>query len=240
MSYLKYNNPLSTGNNEIDFLLVGVTIVIGLIIIVIVFYVYKYTRNNPPKTHKNITNNNTITNKKDILTNEQNDALQNELNEMHQTTLSGKNQVFNISDNLFTYDDAEAICKAHGAELADYTQLVDAYKQGANWCNYGWTKGQLALYPIQPKYWNKLQDTNDEIKKQACGVPGINGGYFENKNLQFGVNCYGPKRAPRGDERLKNTFISDKERETMQKILEFRKQLGNLSLSSFNETQWNM
>ena len=48
-------------------------------------------------------------------------------------------QVFNISNNIYTYDDAEAVCKAFGAELADYHQLKDWYQKGADWCNYGWT-----------------------------------------------------------------------------------------------------
>ena len=26
-----------------------------------------------------------------------------------------------------------------------------------------------------------------------CGRPGINGGYFKNKHIKFGVNCYGVK-----------------------------------------------
>ena len=26
-----------------------------------------------------------------------------------------------------------------------------------------------------------------------CGRPGVNGGYFDNPNIKFGVNCYGQK-----------------------------------------------
>jgi hypothetical protein len=33
-------------------------------------------------------------------------------------------------------------------------------------------------------------------KKIYCGFPGINGGYFQNKNLLLGVNCYGKKPPP--------------------------------------------
>jgi len=236
MDSLRYNNPLTKKNNEIDFLLIGVSVVIGLVVVVIIYYVYTYSSK---KSHPSNTKVTTTTTKPE-LSQEQNNALKQESDEMHQDTLPGANQVFNIADNLFTYDDAEAVCKAHGAELADYNQLVEAYKKGANWCNYGWTKGQLALYPIQPEYWNKLQETKDEVKRGACGVPGINGGLFENKNIQLGVNCYGPKRAPKGDERLKDVFVSDKERDIMQKVVSFRKQLGNFKLSSFNEDKWHM
>ena len=35
--------------------------------------------------------------------------------------------------------------------------MVDAYKNGADWCNYGWSEGQLALYPTQEDSFNKLE-----------------------------------------------------------------------------------
>ena len=66
-------------------------------------------------------------------------------------------EVFNIKSNMFTYNEAELVCKAYGAELATLEQLVDAHQNGANWCNYGWTKEQLALYPIQEKFSKQLK-----------------------------------------------------------------------------------
>jgi hypothetical protein len=150
---------------------------------------------------------------------------------------AGTKQVFHIADNLFTYDDAEAVCRAYGADLATYDQMVDAYKKGANWCSYGWTKEQMALYPIQYSYWQKLQDSSPE-EAGACGVPGINGGYFENPNMQFGVNCYGAKRGPRKDEKVKDIYVSDKERAIRAKIAAFQKQLGKFKLLPFNEDKW--
>ena len=59
------------------------------------------------------------------------------------------------------------------AESASLEQVVDAYKSGGEWCNYGWSKDQLALYPTQKSTYNKDNDS-------ACGYPGINGGYFRN------------------------------------------------------------
>jgi len=150
---------------------------------------------------------------------------------------AGTKQVFHIADNLFTYDDAEAVCRAYGADLATYDQMVDAYKKGANWCSYGWTKEQMALYPIQYSYWQKLQDSSPE-EASACGVPGINGGYFENPNMQFGVNCYGAKRGPRKDEKVKDIYVSDKERAIRAKVAAFQKQLGKFKLLPFNEDKW--
>jgi hypothetical protein len=154
------------------------------------------------------------------------------------TGTEGTKQVFNVSDNLFTYDDGEAVCRAYGSELATYEQVVDAYKKGANWCNYGWTKGQLALYPTQTSYWQKYQDSDPE-EAESCGMPGINGGYFENKNLQFGVNCYGVKRIPNGSEQMKSAYVSDKEREIREKVNVFKRQLKNWKLTPFNEDKWS-
>lgn len=159
------------------------------------------------------------------------------MNNNNLTRAAGTSQVFNIADNVFAYDDAEAVCKAYGAELATYDQLVDAYKQGANWCNYGWTKGQMALFPVQKSFWEKVQE-NEPERQGDCGVPGINGGYFENKHQQFGVNCYGAKRAPRTDESMKKAYMSDKDRALQEKIFNFKRQLGTFKLTPFNEEKW--
>ena len=104
-------------------------------------------------------------------------------------------QVFNISDNIFRYDQAAGACKKFGAKVATVDQLKEAYKQGANWCNYGWTEGGYALYPIQPGYFNSIQSS--ESCKWKCGPkPGIVGGTGEfklknSKSMTLGVNCYG-------------------------------------------------
>lgn len=150
---------------------------------------------------------------------------------------AGTKQVFHVADNLFGYDDAEAVCRAYGAELATYDQMVDAYKKGANWCSYGWVKDQMAFYPVQYSFWNKLQESDPE-EAASCGVPGINGGYFENPHMQFGVNCYGVKRGPRSDEKSKDIYVSDKERALRAKVAEFQKQLGKFKLLPFNEDKW--
>jgi len=105
-----------------------------------------------------------------------------------------QDEVFNISNNLYTYDDAQAICSAYGAELATYEQLEEAYSKGAEWCNYGWSDGQMAFFPTQKATWEKLQKTTNG--KNNCGRPGINGGYMANPYIKFGVNCYGKKPSP--------------------------------------------
>merc|ERR1712110_1364985 len=80
-------------------------------------------------------------------------------------------EVFNIRENIYSYDEAHNVCKSLNAELASLDQLVMSYKKGANWCNYGWSKDQLALYPIQKEYWNEL--VTNYGKEYQCGYPGI-------------------------------------------------------------------
>ena len=41
-------------------------------------------------------------------------------------------QVFHVSGNKYRYEDAEPICKALGAELANYDNIEEAYKKGVN------------------------------------------------------------------------------------------------------------
>ena len=70
-------------------------------------------------------------------------------------------QVFHIPDNKYTYNDAKAVCAAYGAKLADYSQVENAYREGAEWCGYGWSANQMALYPTQKTTWNGLQKLKD-------------------------------------------------------------------------------
>ena len=79
--------------------------------------------------------------------------------------------------------------------MATYDELEKAYENGANWCSYGWSKDQLALFPTQKKIYNELKKIPGH--ENDCGRPGINGGYFKNKNVKFGVNCYGVKPKPK-------------------------------------------
>ena len=64
-----------------------------------------------------------------------------------------KKQVFHIPGNQYTYNDGKALCQAYGGTLASYSQLEGAYESGADWCSYGWSDGQLALYPTQQEKW---------------------------------------------------------------------------------------
>ena len=105
-----------------------------------------------------------------------------------------EDEVFNVGNNLYTYDDAKTLCSSYGARLATYDEIELAYNKGAEWCNYGWSDNQMAFFPTQKSTWKKLQE--DPKTKNNCGRPGVNGGYMTNPNIRFGANCYGKKPAP--------------------------------------------
>jgi len=98
-------------------------------------------------------------------------------------------QVFHIGNQDFTYEQAKCKCESYNARLASYTDMVEAYNKGAEWCSYGWSEGQAAYYPTQKCTWEKM----DAEERDVCGKPGINGGFFADPNLKFGVNCFGKK-----------------------------------------------
>ena len=101
-------------------------------------------------------------------------------------------EVFHVAGKSVPYCEAKSVCKQLGAELATYDQILHAYQHGAEWCNYGWTKNQTAYYPTQKHTWEQLQNAENPSDRLICGMPGINGGRF-NKNMKFGVNCFGIK-----------------------------------------------
>ena len=152
-------------------------------------------------------------------------------------------EVFNVSKNTFTYYDAEPLCKALGAELATYEQVKQAWDRGADWCNYGWVKGQNAIYPTSQDTWQKLQSGPEE-QRRACGKPGVNGGYFDNPELRFGVNCYGPKptQSKHDEEAVaKRTGVplTPSGIEFDKKVSKYRGESDSIGILPFNETKWS-
>ena len=149
-------------------------------------------------------------------------------------------QVFHVSGNKYRYEDAEPICKALGAELANYDNIEEAYKKGGEWCGYGWSEGQMAFFPTQKKTWEELQD--DDKTKNNCGRPGINGGYFDNPNLKFGVNCYGVKPDITDKEKClmdhTNYYSTETKKEAAQRKY-WEENLDKLLLSPFNQNKWS-
>ena len=145
-------------------------------------------RNLNTEINREIQNSNSLSEYEKTEFNETANLLDNVKDESYKNNEKLK-QVFNISNNVFTYDDAKAVCKAYNADLATYDQVLESYKKGGEWCNYGWSQNQMALYPTQKKTWEKLQQ--DPENANSCGEWGVNGGYFENPNTLFGANCYG-------------------------------------------------
>ena len=154
-------------------------------------------------------------------------------------------EVFNISNNLYTYDDAQSICTAYGARLATYDEIETAYNKGAEWCSYGWSDGQMIFFPTQKSTWDKLQKTADH--KNDCGRPGVNGGYIKNPYVRFGVNCYGkkPKASDTDLNRMnanKNTVYPKTAKDLLlEGKVNFWKQNSDklLNINSFNHDKWS-
>jgi hypothetical protein len=156
--------------------------------------------------------------------------------------LPGKKEVFNVSQDKYTYSDAEPLCKAFGAELATYDQVKDAWNKGADWCNYGWIKGQAAVYPTQQSTYDNLQ-AGPEDKRMDCGVPGVNGGYFDNPELMFGVNCYGTKPSENeADARAimaQNGDLTPQALAFDRQVLDFKSNKGQIPVNPFKPGTWS-
>jgi len=151
-------------------------------------------------------------------------------------------EVYNVSRNIYTYHDAAAVCAAMGGEVASYDQVKEAYERGADWCNYGWVKGQMAVFPTQKETYQKLQKGSPNYHN-ACGRPGVNGGYFDNPELLFGVNCIGKRPAQKSADELRENDISfpqtAEEIEFDKKVQKFREQLDTTNVLPFNKHSWS-
>jgi len=156
--------------------------------------------------------------------------------------LPGKKEVFNIVQDKYTYSDAEPLCKAFGAELATYDQVKEAWGKGADWCNYGWVKGQAAIYPTQEETYKKLQ-AGPEGQRGSCGIPGINGGYFDNPELRFGVNCFGAKPTETDADIRKRTSDSGSMTQDVieydKKVRDFKKERTQIPVAPFTKDSWS-
>jgi hypothetical protein len=156
---------------------------------------------------------------------------------------SAEGQVFNVSRNLYSYEEAAPLCKAMGAELATYDQIVEAQKGGADWCNYGWTKGQMAVFPTSDETYDKLQSGPPEYRN-SCGKPGVNGGFFDNPELRFGVNCFGKRPSKKDTDDLLNdtdTIVppTAEQIEFDKKVSKFREQIDNISVLPWSRKKWS-
>ena len=236
------NDTSSGGNNSMLFGAIGV-LLIGVAILLIFQYVLNY------KIFEQI---------KDFFagtTSEMKDKIQSvepaianilpmpeiDVGEIFKTG-EGKNQVFNVPGNYYGYEDAKAVCNAYGGRLAKYAEVENAYKKGGEWCNYGWSDGQMALFPTQQKTYDVLQTKKGH--ENDCGRPGINGGYMANPALKFGVNCYGKKPAikPEEADRMKDTTpypITMEDINFQNKVDYWKDKVNDILVAPFNYKNWN-
>ena len=168
-------------------------------------------------------------------------VVENEVQEAP-VVIQRQKEVFHLPQNIYKYKDATAVCKAYDSELADIKDVEKAYKNGAEWCSYGWSKNEMALFPTQYKTWEKLQKNSKY--KNICGRPGINGGYVKNKDLKLGVNCYGYKPQINSKNRKYmdnltlypnnlNNSVKDKE------LQYYKNNINNIIVAPFNSYSWN-
>lgn len=160
----------------------------------------------------------------DIVTDKENtDTTDTDTNDTNDTTDIKQNaETYHIQGN-FDYSMAKSVCKAYDATLASLSQIKDAYQNGAEWCDYGWSEDGMVLYPTQEESWKKYQ----KGKKDQCGIPGVNGGYNRRTRQRLGVNCYGVK--PTGKMPLQASPL-----ETIQPVLP-----KHGTLSPFNYKAWS-
>jgi hypothetical protein len=151
-------------------------------------------------------------------------------------------QVFNIPGNEYVYQDAKALCSAYNARLATYQEVEESYKGGGEWCNYGWSEGQMALFPTQQKTWDKLQKI--EGHENDCGRPGVNGGYIANPAVRFGVNCFGNK--PRINSTEETLMATEpiypktlKDIAMENRVNYWKDKLSEIIVSPFNHNSWS-
>jgi hypothetical protein len=151
-------------------------------------------------------------------------------------------QVFNIPGNNYSYGDAKALCKAYGARLATYDEVENSYNSGGEWCNYGWSDGQMALYPTQKNTYENLQKIKGH--EHDCGRPGVNGGYIANPLVKFGANCYGYKpRINQEEQELMDVSTpypkTKKDLAMEQRVAYWKTKLNDILVSPFNYNLWS-
>lgn len=165
-------------------------------------------------------------------------AEQNEMESSSEDKPDGK-QVFNLGNNLYTYEEAQKACQAFDAPLATYEQIESSYDNGGEWCNYGWSEGQMAFFPTQKTTFDELQ--KNPKTKNVCGRPGVNGGFIGNPYVRFGANCYGVK-PDKPDEWKETSYVQDYVEEVGENVQEedpSEKLRAQAQLNNFNNKKWS-
>ena len=152
-----------------------------------------------------------------------------------------KEEVFHISNQDYSYEQSKCKCESYGARLATNAEVTDAYNNGAHWCSYGWTEKQSAYYPVQKCEWDKIIEGNQRLppkERKYCGIPGVNGGFFSNPELKFGVNCYGIK--PKGKiSKEKKPYCPPMNFCKLENNYEASHKLDTDEIIGFNDEKWS-
>lgn len=152
-------------------------------------------------------------------------------------------EVFLIQDNIYTYSDAEPLCRAYGARLANMSDMYDAWRKGANWCSYGWVQGQKIVFPTQKESWLKLQESQDKSAKTKCGLPGLNGGLMKDSTARYGVHCYGVKPPTWRNykaNKMARENLTAREQEMNSRSKYFKDRLNEYTIAPFEKAKWSV
>jgi hypothetical protein len=101
----------------------------------------------------------------------------------------------------------------------------------------------MAVYPTQKATWDILQ-SGPEKDRLSCGRPGLNGGYFDNPELRYGVNCYGTKPDQKAHDATAVTSgegapLSPGGLEQEKKIAKYRGETNYISVLPWNKNSWS-
>jgi hypothetical protein len=250
---IKNNTVKPDGINKLIVIgiLIGICILIYIIIIITHYYTAKCENEKKPffKYIIDFSNSNIcINDNSDNNDNNEKNSKDNniELRKINIPIIQNE-EVFHIANQDYTYEQGKCKCESYGAKLATKNQITDSYNKGANWCTYGWSEKQEAYYPVQKCYWDDVKKENSRLpdkEKKYCGIPGINGGFFSNPNLKFGVNCYGVK--PKGNNMIKEKKpFCEKNSIAMnfcklESNFEASHKLDTDEIVGFNNEKWNM
>ena len=232
------NIEFSNNENSAEVTIFGIIIIALFIVLVVVNSFNHFLNIDIITTIRDVF---TATPEIDIRVNNPNNTDNNNDNDEDEDGFAN-DEVFNIQGNDYNFNDAKAICKAYGGRLATYKEIEDAYNEGGEWCNYGWSENQLALFPTQYKTWNRLQKMKGH--ENDCGRPGVNGGFINNPNIKFGVNCFGqkPKITPLENNLMKLNRegpITRGQEELQERVNYWRSRIPELLLSPFNRKNWS-
>lgn len=219
------------GNSSLTVIL---EIIIWAILILVVGVNLKMNEYDFSTTIKNLFNNKTT--EIDVNVEEKKD----EDTDISDNCLDKTNEVFHIPNNKYTYHESREVCNKYNSRLATYDEIEKSYNSGSNWCSYGWSENQLALFPTQKKLYDKLQKIPGH--ENDCGRQGVNGGYIKNPHVKFGVNCYGkkPKKTDLDDEYFNQVKVSYSAALTEDELNKIENEKNKILVAPFNNEKWSL